>query len=485
MKTIKFLKLILVAIVTITVVASCVDSDEYDVPPIADQVEPSVTVTSTIQNVKSALKQHFNDEGESKMTFEGDSNVVFTGYVVSSDYAGNFFESIVIQDSPNNPTHGIEVLIDKSSLFESYEIGRKVYVKMAGLSISYEDGEDNVPFGLTAAGSSNADDNIGRYSVGIDAGGFGLNEVPLNSYLNSILRSTETATIVPTAITTADITEKHINTFVQLSNMQFEVNELGKTFSGEANDSFNGFRNLISCADESGVTLQTSTFADFSSYTLPEQVGNMNAVLAKDFRADFLVFIVNSPTDLEFSSTDRCDPVILDCDGATSTAMTIFNEDFQAVFNNGDLTALGWTNVNVSGGSELFESNSFSGDRYMKISAFGTGENPMQTWLVSPSINLDGTIQEELSFEISANFETGQVLTALITENYTGDPTTTEWTQLDVDIPVGGGGFGSFITLNTNISCLSGNVNVAFKYKGAAGVSETRYHIDDVKVTGM
>ena len=81
--------------------------------------------------------------------------------------------------------------------------------------------------------------------------------------------------------------------------------------------------------------------------------------------------------------------------------------------------------------------------------------------------------------------ETGQVLTILITENFTGDVATTEWTQLDVDIPVGGGGFGSFVLLKTNISCLNGDVNVAFKYKGSAGAAETRYHIDDVKVTGM
>ncbi|MFT5790758.1 MAG: hypothetical protein ACI9LI_000083, partial [Saprospiraceae bacterium] len=52
-------------------------------------------------------------------------------------------------------------------------------------------------------------------------------------------------------------------------------------------------------------------------------------------------------------------------------------------------------------------------------------------------------------------------------------------------IPVGDGGFGDFETLSTNISCLNGDINVAFKYKGSAGASETRYHIDDVKVTGM
>ena len=141
MKAIKFLQITAVLILTLTVV-SCVNGDEYDVPPTATQVEPDVTVNSSIQAIKSAMDQHFDSNGESKMTYDDDSNVVFEAYVVSSDLAGNFFESIVVQDSPSNPTHGIEILIDKSSLFESYEVGRKVYVKMAGLSVSYEDGDD-------------------------------------------------------------------------------------------------------------------------------------------------------------------------------------------------------------------------------------------------------------------------------------------------------------------------------------------------------
>ena len=69
--------------------------------------------------------------------------------------------------------------------------------------------------------------------------------------------------------------------------------------------------------------------------------------------------------------------------------------------------------------------------------------------------------------------------------NFTGDVATTEWTQLDVEIPVGNGSFGDFIKLNTNISCLNGDVNVAFKYYGYDSAANTRYHIDDVKITGM
>ena len=475
MKAIKFLQIITFMILTMVVV-SCVADNEYDVPPTATQVEPNVTVNSSIQAMKSALDQNFSSDGESKMTIDEESDLVFSGYVVSSDLAGNFFESIVLQDSPSNPTGGIEVLIDKSSLFESFEFGRKVYVKMAGLSISYEDGEDNDPTDTDAPG---------RYTIGVDNGGFGLDEIPQFSYLESVLRSTETAEIVAAPVSASEFSEEHINTFIQLTDVQFVKTQIGKTFAGESSDQFDGFRNVVSCADESTAVLQTSTFADFKSYTLPSGVGTVNAVLAKDFRADFFVIIANSPTDIDFVNSERCDPVVLECTGPTSTTSTIFNEDFEGVFNSADLTALGWTNINVSGGSELYESNSFSGNRYMKISAFGTGENPMETWLVSPTFNLDSSTEEELSFEISTNFESGLVLTAFISENYTGDVTTTEWVQLDVAIPVGDGGFGDFASLSTNISCLNGDVNVAFKYKGSAGAAETRYHLDDVKITGM
>ncbi len=475
MKAIKFLQITTFAILTMAVV-SCVDDNEYDVPPTATQVEPVVTVNSSIEAMKGALDQHFASEGESKMTMDVESDLVFSGYVVSNDLAGNFFESIVLQDSPSNPTGGIEVLIDKSSLFETYEFGRKVYIKMAGLSISYEDGEDNDPTDTAAAG---------RYTIGVDNGGFGLDEIPQFSYLENVLRSTETAEIVPTMVSASAFSEDNINTFIQLTDVQFVKSQLGKTYAGEPTDQFDGFRNVVSCTDEAGAVLQTSTFSDFKSYLLPSGVGTLNAVLAKDFRADFFVIIANSPIDIDFTNPERCDPVVLECDGSTSNASTVFDEDFEGVFNSADLSALGWTNINVSGGNELYESNSFSGDRYMKISAFGTGENPMETWMVSPSINLDSSTEEELSFEISSNFESGQIITALITENFTGDVSTTEWTQLDVAIPVGDGGFGDFETLSTNISCLNGNVNVAFKYLGAAGASETRYHIDDVKITGL
>ncbi|MCF6348153.1 MAG: choice-of-anchor J domain-containing protein [Flavobacteriaceae bacterium] len=193
---------------------------------------------------------------------------------------------------------------------------------------------------------------------------------------------------------------------------------------------------------------------------------------------------LNSTSDINFDNTERCDPILLECTGTIATAVTLFNEDFQSINNESDLDVLGWTNINVSGGSERYEDSSFAEDTYMKISAFGTRESPLEAWLITPAINLNGTGEEALSFDISTNFETGQALTVYITDSYTGDPTTTEWVQLDANIPIGSSSFGSFVTSTINLSCLSGNVHIGFHYLGAAGRTETRYHIDNIKVTG-
>ena len=65
------------------------------------------------------------------------------GYVVSSDATGNFYKKLIIQDKSENPTAGIEIVLNKTSLSETYDIGRKVYVKLDGLSVSYDDGESS------------------------------------------------------------------------------------------------------------------------------------------------------------------------------------------------------------------------------------------------------------------------------------------------------------------------------------------------------
>jgi hypothetical protein len=446
-------------------ISSCVEDEDFDLPNI-NVVDPNITANMTFLNVVSRYQQAVAN-GDEIAVFDEAQDLFIEGYVNSSDNAGNFFEEIVIQNkiddsSPaNDPRLGLLVEVNTRGLSDTYEVGRKVYIKLNGLAV-----------GLSH----------GVFTIGKQFGN-SIEQIQEFEFRDFIIRGPEVATLIPKATTIGELTEQDENTLIQLNDMQIHRNSVALTYAGEASDQFDGFRTLESCEDGGTISLQTSTFADFKSLQLPQDKGSIQGVFSRDFGDDFNVFVINSTADVNFDNPERCDPNILECTGSTSTAITIFNEEFN-INDESDLDPLGWTNVNVSGGSERYEDSSFSGDTYMKISAFGTGEAPLEAWLVTPAINLDGTTQEELSFEISSNFETGQVLTAFITENYTGDPTTTEWIQLDATIPIGDGGFGSFVSSTINISCLSGDVHVAFQYVGAAGGAETRYHIDDIKVTG-
>jgi len=467
MKTRKTYIVILLLLTTIGYNA-CVKTDDFEVPEITTS---TVEFNPNDQMVDiGAILANYNQNG-SLITFEPLSNggsQFISGYVISSDEGGNFYKEIVIQNEAENPTSGIVVQVDLNPLFTLYEFGRKVYIKLDGLSANVENGV---------------------LQLGI-AGGDRLEQIPSTLVTNYIIRTDEVATIVPLDISINDLAEDKENLFVRFSDMQFQkdqvITSMGRplTFAGETTDQFDGERTLVSCTDNSSVLLSTSTFSDFKSASLPIEKGTIEGIISRDYFDGYYVLSINSPDNINFTDTTRCDPVVLECTGSTSTSTTIFEEDFEGISDESNLDGQGWTNINTSGGSERFELQSFSGDKYLKISAFGTGEDTMVSWLITPDINLDNSTEEELTFNISSNYDSGIALTVYITDNYSGDPETTDWTQLDVSIPIGGSGFGSYVTLGTNISCLDGNVRVAFKYNGGASSISTRYHIDDIKVTG-
>jgi hypothetical protein len=88
--------------------------------------------------------------------------------------------------------------------------------------------------------------------------------------------------------------------------------------------------------------------------------------------------------------------------------------------------------------------------------------------------------------QLEKSFSNGIILSVLVSSDFTGDVTTATWTELEADIQQGpSSGFGGFESKGPiNVSCLDGEVNFAFKYSGSDPSATTRYHIDNVVVTG-
>lgn len=476
MKTIK-LKNMALLVFGLIMLSSCVEDDDFNTPNLSIEEPVLDGPIVSIASVAGALAQA--QGGTSPLDYTNE-NVVFTfnnettnqymeGYVISSDEGGNFFEELIIQDQYENPTIGIRIRLDVNPIFVRYEIGRKIYVKLNGLTVGIRNG-------ILSIG-------------GLDGNRVG--QIAASQEEKVIKRSAEIQTIVPLTMEISDFADNKTNLFIQLEDAQFNrldvLSTPPKTFASESSDQFDGNRPIESCTSGSTVLLKTSTFADFKALRLPALRGSISAVLTKDFFGESFNLVVSSPETINFNNPERCDPDFFECTTTAGGGETFYLEDFQPYANMAAAEAAGWTNVNISGGSTKHILGNFQGVKYAQISGFNAGASEINVWLVSPPINMDNTTGEQLSFDIQANFDTGTILTAYVSTDFTGDPETATWLLLDAVIPSGpSGGFAaSFTSVGPiNVSCVDGTVHVGFFYEGSDPTATTRYHITNIRMTG-
>ncbi len=458
------LKEILV-IIGLVFFASCNKTDDFTVP-VPNETEP--TIEGNLTTI-ATVKGHYNFQTNMIYNFR-DTNAYFVGYVISSDEGGNFYKKLILQDKPANPTAGIQILIDDTALFDTYNFGRKVYIKLDGLNLGFSNG-------ILQLGIQNRGDIV---------------PIPLAMIDDHIIRSNETVTITPLDLEINEFQEKYKNLFIRLNNVQFDRNlvreEQRFSFSGESIDRFDGERQIESCRDGATTILSTSTYSDFRSLLLPQSTGTIKGVLTRNFYDDFYVVIVNSPEDLKFEGDQRCDPEFLNCGNNTSPGIeNIFQEGFETITTVRMLETRGWVNENVSGGSKRFEPGTQGGNRHVRITAYNTQEVPLEAWLVTPAIDISKVNNTVLSVDIRASFDNATILRVYATTNFTGNPQTTDWELLDAIIPVGPSNQNAttFARSHIDISCLTGVVHIGFRYLGSAPDKSTTYDIDNVRVTGQ
>src|SRR5690606_9798685 len=231
-------------------VLSCVDDGDYNIP--VPGSEANISIPENRLTTFKALHQRYAqavNNGNAIAIIDETEDLYIEGYVVSSDQAGNFFEELIIQNKiddsnpDNDPRLGVRLDINVGSLSDTYEFGRKVYVKLNGLTI----GESN---------------GVLTIAKGEDQR---LEQIQAFEYRKIVIRTSEVVNIIPKITSLVNLTEADENTLIQLDNMQLNRFELGATFAGEAIDEFDGFRVLESCDSGISIFLQTSTFADFKS----------------------------------------------------------------------------------------------------------------------------------------------------------------------------------------------------------------------------
>jgi hypothetical protein len=157
------------------------------------------------------------------------------------------------------------------------------------------------------------------------------------------------------------------------------------------------------------------------------------------------------------------------------------DETFSSQSNNQDINLAGWVNVAVKG-ARKWQGKIFSGNTYAQATAFNDVAAEMETWMITPSIATGTT--PNLSFETAKAFWKHDGLTVWVTTNFTGDPATTQWTQITTaKIAQQADADNAFIPSgNVKLDGFGANVRIGFKYVGDKATNTSTYRVDNVKV---
>lgn len=450
--------------------SSCLSDDAYDSPP----GEPTFLAIPrqhivTIDALRSAWSQELASTGNATLTFSEDFEDNYVeGYVISSDESGNYFEELILQDQFKNPTAGLKLLIDSNPLDGRYPIGRRLYVALQGMSVGLDSGV---------------------LTLGIENGGM-LKPIAESWMDKVILRDTLNTIIEPMQLNLSDLTDNKTNVYIRLSDVQFHRNQaLGDdplTYAGEESDQFDGERILESCSEGLSLIFSTSTFANFKLQELARGRGFIDGILSYNYFGDYFVFSVNSLNEVYLNDETRCDPEVFNCEGPGGGTSVFWSENFEEHNSIEAYENAGWTNYNPAGAATKWEMGNFDGNNYLQITGFNSGESSIEGWLITPEISLDGSSDEELFVNVQTSYNNGIALSVAFSSNFFGNIETADWNYLDMVIPNGpANGFGTFQTQGpVNLSCVDGNIHLAFIYRGSDPDLTTRYHIDAIKLTG-
>ena len=274
---------------SVALVFSCVD----DVPS-----TPSILCREPVMVTNSSLLATKDRAGFGTVLFEED--LVVSGYVVSDDTSGNHYKLLYLQDAPENPKVSLPVLIDQTQLHAHYPVGRKVFLKLKGLSIGYR---------------------FGVLSLGVNQGGT-LAPIHSSKIDEHLFRSCEQVPIVPKKVALSELNNSMVGMWVVLEHMQFAAKERGNSYADTGTHSVDRMLQQVSenCLLDAEIPLRTSGFASFKSESLPLGKGAVKALLTA-YYSD-LQLVLHSPEDLDFSE-ERC------ADSAPLSATLGFEEVLQ------------------------------------------------------------------------------------------------------------------------------------------------------------
>jgi len=280
MKRKYFIVLAILALTGLVIVNNSCVKEDFDTPPIYSKVatwEKSISIaqlkalySSSATLIKDAAPEEYWKEIYDKTdTIVG---IFIDAYVLSSDSAGNFYETVSIADE----TGGIDLKINTSDLYATYGLkpGKRVLVKVDELAI---------------------DNYNGMYQIGLattDGGVLDVTGIDPSAVAKTLQVTGEKISIQPETITIPTLSPDKVQKLVRIDGVQF--------WNAAATYSIPGINTNRILVDRDGnqIILRTSGYAKFSTNQVPTGSGSITGLLS--IYSNTYQLIIRDTLDVKF-----------------------------------------------------------------------------------------------------------------------------------------------------------------------------------------
>ncbi|HOE59836.1 MAG TPA: DUF5689 domain-containing protein [Bacteroidales bacterium] len=382
-------------------------------------------------------------------------DIIIKGVVVANDESGNLYKQLVIQDE----TGGIMLLIDKSYLYTEYKLGQRIYVKCKGMYLG--DYNKLIQLGYIY---NNA---IGR-----------LPEVMVEDH---IFRDSLPGKVpAPVNIDVANNNSAYINMLVRIENVHFL--EVGVPFAPQGASATN---RTIADASGNELIVRTSQYANFASMLTPSGYGHLQGILTI-YQTTYQLLIRDTADIIGFSGSTPPPPPSGDYVFPDPNFPTIssLEENFDGITNQTDISISGWTNE-ATKGNRKWQGKIYQTEYYAQATSYNSTDAENVTWIVTPPVIYSNNLI--LSFKSAMAYYKHDGLSVWILTNYTGNPETATWTQINATLANSSSGDNNWVASgdiplsNFVPTNYTGNIYIGFRYEGTQ-TNTTTYRIDEVKI---
>ena len=412
------------------VLAGC---NRWEAPELTAPVYDGPAANKTIADIKAMHPSLGNGTQDSICRY--DEQFIVKAVVVSSDEGGNCYKYLTIQDE----TGGIEIAIDRSSLYNDYPVGQTVYLNCAGLIVG--DYHNKYQVGWVYQGS------VGRIAP-----------AALDRYLSKDGLPDLNNPLVAHPIEikgSSDLTAENVNCLVKIDGCRFDAADNGLPLS---NNDFTTDRNVT--FNGGSITVRTSNYAYFRNTLIDASKEYCLYGILSVYNSTYQLTL-RTKNDIQFSSASQVETIA------------------DLTFDANCFTSGGWSQYPDN---QSWKFQAYGGNNFVY---HNTATESCDDWLISPELTL-GDLNGAQLFLDHQNNVGGSPATyyqVYYSTTYNGGAfNESEWTAFNPNL----NNYPSSFALSNGLDLsVIGNQKfcIALRYRKSGTADGTRWAVRGVKIT--